>query len=306
MISAELFRNFLTIYREGSVSSAARSRHLTQSAVSQQLSSLEEMIGAPLFQRTVRGMIPTSRGKSLYDQVFESIDKLDQVSRVILKNTHPKTPDRSPAPIRIGTSPDYFEIFALPRLKAEDFACIATFGEPRELHALLQSGMLDAVITAAKPTVRALQYRILAEKHYVLIGPSSAKPKRPLRNLNDLAKWLKNQNWVGYSVELPNTRRFWQQVFGLRLEAQLRFVAPDLRTVVHAVEQGFGVSIVPNFIGDPAIAEKRVIEIWPIKDLIPSDRWILTFRDLDADRPAIANLVKALTLPANLGVRSEK
>jgi DNA-binding transcriptional LysR family regulator len=299
MISAELFRNFLTIYREGSVSSAARSRHLTQSAVSQQLSSLEEMMGAPLFQRTVRGMIPTSRGKSLYDQVFESIDKLDQVSRVILKNADPKTPDRSPAPLRIGTSPDYFDVFALPRLKTNDFACVVTFGEPRELHALLQSGMLDAVISVAKPAVRALQYRILAEKHYVLIGPPSAKPKKPLRNLNDLANWLKNQNWVGYSVELPNTRRFWQQVLGLRLEAQLRFVVPDLRTVVHAVEQGYGVSIVPDFIGNPAISQKRVFEIWPIKDLIPSDHWTLAFRDLDADRPGIAELIKALTLHGN-------
>lgn len=299
MISAELFRNFLTIYREGSVSSAARFRHLTQSAVSQQLSTLEEMIGAPLFQRTIRGMIPTSRGRSLYDQVFESIDKLDQVSRVILKNADPKTPDRSPAPIRIGTSPDYFDVFALPRLNANDFACIVTFGEPRELHTLLQCGMLDAVISVVKPTVRALQYRILGEKRYVLIGPPNTKPKKPLRNLNELANWLKHQHWVGYSVELPNTRRFWQQAFGLRLEAQLRFVVPDLRTVVHAVEQGFGVSIVPDFIGNPAIARKRVLEIWPIKDLIPSDHWTLAFRELDADRPGIAHLVKALTLPAS-------
>src|SRR5580704_9485337 len=108
MIQAELFRNFLTVYREGSVSSAARSRHLTQSAVSQQLSTLEEVIRAPLFQRTVRGMIPTSRGKSLYDQVFESIDKLDQVSRGILKPTDAKTLDRPQTPMRIGASPDYF------------------------------------------------------------------------------------------------------------------------------------------------------------------------------------------------------
>jgi DNA-binding transcriptional LysR family regulator len=295
MISAELFRNFLTVYREGSVSSAARSRHLTQSAVSQQLSSLEEVIGAPLFQRTVRGMIPTSRGKSLYDQVFESIDKLDQVSRVILKNADPKTLDRSPAPIRVGTSPDYFDVFALPRLKANDFACVVTFGEPRELHTLLQSGMLDAVISVAKPAVRALQYRILGEKRYVLIGPPRANPKKPFRNLNDLADWLKHQHWVGYSVELPNTRRFWQQAFGLRLEARLRFVVPDLRTVVHAVEQGFGVSIVPDFIGNPAIAQKRVVEIWPIEGLIPSDQWILAFREFDADRPGIAHLIKALT-----------
>src|ERR1700745_3346344 len=127
MIRAKLVRNFLTVYREGSVSSAARSRHLTQSAVSQQLSSLEEVIGAPLFQRTVRGMVPTSRGKSLDDQVFESIDKLDQVSRVILKNVDPKGPATSTAPIRIETSPDYFDVFALPRLKVNDFACIVMF-----------------------------------------------------------------------------------------------------------------------------------------------------------------------------------
>jgi len=177
MISAELFRNFLTIYREGSVSSAARVRHLTQSAISQQLSTLEETMGAPLFQRTVRGMIPTARGKSLYDQVFESIDRLEQVSRGILKHTDAKTLDRPQTPMRIGASPDYFDIFVLPRLKPCDFACQVTFGEPRELHALLQSGMLDAVITVTKPSVRALQYRILAENRYVLIGPPSLKPK---------------------------------------------------------------------------------------------------------------------------------
>ena len=294
MISAELFRNFLTIYREGSVSAAARVRHLTQSAVSQQLSTLEGTIGAHLFQRTVRGMIPTARGKSLYDQVFESIDRLEQVSREILKPGDAKTLDRPQTPMRIGASPDYFDVFVLPRLKASDFACQVTFGEPRELHAMLQSGMLDAVITETKPSVRALQYRILAEKRYLLIGPPSLKTTTTLRSVGRLGKWIKNQYWVGYSVELPNTRRFWQQVLGLRLEAQLRFVVPDLRTVVHAVEQGFGVSIVPDFIGLPAIAQKRVFEVWPIRDLIPADHWILAFRDLDADRPGIAYLSKAL------------
>ncbi len=96
------------------------------------------------------------------------------------------------------------------------------------------------------------------------------------------------------AVELPNSRRFWQPVLGLRLETQLRFVVPDLPTVVDAVEQGFGVSIVPDFIGAPAIAQERVFEIWPIKNLIPTDQWILAFRDLGADRSSIANLCKAL------------
>jgi hypothetical protein len=37
-----------------------------------------------------------------------------------------------------------------------------------------------------------------------------------------------------------------------------------------------------------------VFEIWPIKNLIPTDQWILAFRDLDADRSSIAYLSKAL------------
>ena len=296
MVSAELLRNFITIYREGSVSSAARIRHLTQSAVSQQLAALEELVGAPLFQRTAKGMTPTQRGKSLYDQVFESLDRLDQVSRGILKNGSPNSNDHVRTPVRLGTSPDYFDVFALPRLTSKEFSCVATFGEPRELLALLQSGMLDAVISIARPSVRALQYRILADKRYVLIGPPANRPKKPLRRTSDLTSWLKHQHWVGYSVELPNTRRFWQQVLGVRFETQLRMVVPDLRSVVHAVELGFGVSIVPDFIGIPAIAEKRVCELWPIQTLMPSDQWILSFRDLDVDRPAIAYLTSALAL----------
>jgi hypothetical protein len=38
-----------------------------------------------------------------------------------------------------------------------------------------------------------------------------------------------------------------------------------------------------------------VVEIWPIRDLIPPDHWTIAFRELDIDRPSIAQLVKALT-----------
>src|SRR5260370_11378291 len=90
------------------------------------------------------------------------------------------------------------------------------------------------------------------------------------------------------------SRHLTQSAVSQQLSTLEEMIGADLRTVVHAVEQGFGVSIVPDFIGVPAIAQKRVFEIWPIKNFIPTDQWILAFRDLDADRSSIAYLSKAL------------
>src|SRR5437016_4597507 len=97
MISLEWYRNFISIYRAGSVSAAARDRNISQPAVSQQLASLEEFLGAPLFDRTARGMIPTARGRTLYIELFEAMDRLERVTRS-LKPT--AVVDRA---IRMGT-----------------------------------------------------------------------------------------------------------------------------------------------------------------------------------------------------------
>src|SRR5690606_40980576 len=62
----EWYRSFVAIYRAGSVSAAAASRHLTQPALSQHLAALEAEVGEPLFHRRPRKMVPTERGIALY------------------------------------------------------------------------------------------------------------------------------------------------------------------------------------------------------------------------------------------------
>ena len=51
MADLNWYRNFLAVYRLGSVSGAAKARNLTQPAVSQQLGALEASVGEPLFVR---------------------------------------------------------------------------------------------------------------------------------------------------------------------------------------------------------------------------------------------------------------
>ena len=64
MADFEWYRSFVAIYRMGTVSAAAESRHMTQPALSQHLASLEAQVGEPLFVRQPCKMVPTQRGSS--------------------------------------------------------------------------------------------------------------------------------------------------------------------------------------------------------------------------------------------------
>lgn len=292
MSQLEWYRNFVAVYRAGSVSGAARVRHLTQPAVSQALASLESAVGVPLFLRTPKGMQPTARGTALYGEVFDALDRLERVSRGLRgrEATVPMTR------VRLGTSPEYFQAYALERLGGQDFELAVQFADDRELLSMLEAGALDVAVTGLKPVSRTLQHRVLAQKQFVLVGPPGLDAPLVGVDAAGLAAWLGAQAWVGYSQELPATRRFWQQHLHSRFTARQRLVVPDLRAVLRAVELGYGVSILPELLCREALAAGRVQELWPLRELIQGEQWLLCFREVDSDRAELKGIGDALDL----------
>lgn len=57
---------FTCLYEERSVTRAARRLNVVQPALSMQINRLEKRLGVDLFERTARGMIPTSAGEAMY------------------------------------------------------------------------------------------------------------------------------------------------------------------------------------------------------------------------------------------------
>jgi DNA-binding transcriptional LysR family regulator len=60
-----LFRAFLAVVREGSLSSAARALRTTQPTMGRQVAALEESLGVKLFTRSLDGLSPTDAGLRL-------------------------------------------------------------------------------------------------------------------------------------------------------------------------------------------------------------------------------------------------
>lgn len=61
----DLYRTFLSVVEEGSLSGAARALGVTQPTVSRQIDALEAFLGYDLFLRTQRGLLPTEAANDL-------------------------------------------------------------------------------------------------------------------------------------------------------------------------------------------------------------------------------------------------
>lgn len=72
------------VHRHGSFNSAARAMHISPSGLSHQVQKVEQALGAPLFERGGRKIVPTAGGQRLLQQidaVLAAAEHLQQVAR---------------------------------------------------------------------------------------------------------------------------------------------------------------------------------------------------------------------------------
>lgn len=67
------------VAKSGSLSLAARKLYITQSAISQSITSLEAELGVKIFRRSRIGTTPTDTGKKIIKKALETLEKLDEL-----------------------------------------------------------------------------------------------------------------------------------------------------------------------------------------------------------------------------------
>lgn len=97
--------------RSGSFSRAAQEMGVTQSAVSRQVSTLEEYLGTKLFLRESRGIELTQDGRDYAERIGPAMDNIATATDLLLAR------NRSTA-VRVAAYPTFAGKWLIPRLKA--------------------------------------------------------------------------------------------------------------------------------------------------------------------------------------------
>lgn len=156
-------RIFHAVASAGSFTHAGQMLSLSQSAVSRQISALEEEITTPLFQRHARGLTLTDEGELLYGAVSDVLARLAEVEEA-LKNVQ----EAPRGTLKITSSHGIGTYWLLPRL--EDFLkeCpeveVHLVMEDRELD--LAQREADLAIRMRAPVQADLIQRKLFQVHY--------------------------------------------------------------------------------------------------------------------------------------------
>jgi DNA-binding transcriptional LysR family regulator len=74
-----LLRSFLAVIDAGSLIGAARILGTYQPTLSRQITELESQLGASLFERTGRGLVPTAAGRAIVDAAREVAEAVDGI-----------------------------------------------------------------------------------------------------------------------------------------------------------------------------------------------------------------------------------
>jgi DNA-binding transcriptional LysR family regulator len=272
MVNLEWYRSFVEVYRVGTVSGAAQVLHLTQPAVSQHIAALESALGAALFARMPRQMVPTDEGKRLYTQAAAAIEKLESISSQ-------RHPTNTPQLVRFGTPQECFAERLLKHLpQAENLLYRVRIGLAPTLIDLLLEGQLDAAIATQKIPRSELEYQLIAEEHFWLVAsPAIAIPialETLKTDLAPLEQWIKTQPLVAYSEELPIIRRFWRVVFGRRLDIIPRLVLPDLCMIRQAIAAGFGFSVLPDYLCAQMVADHQLTLVLKPANAVTNQLWL--------------------------------
>ncbi|MGR2751910.1 LysR family transcriptional regulator [Agromyces arachidis] len=248
--SLDALATFVAVARAGSVTGGADELGLTQSTVSAQLQALERELGYRVFERTSRGVTPTSRGRALLARVGPT---MDAAVEAVVDATGPAASEHT---VFLGGPAEFLSTVVLPRLRewAEpDLDLRVRFGETPELLGALEASELDLVVSTVQPRIRGIEFAPLFDERFVLAVPPVLLDR--FREDPDAVPV------VAYGEQLPIIRRYWRSVFDRR-PTGLRVVAtvPDLRVLADLAAAGVGMTVLPTYLAEPYLDAGRLID----------------------------------------------
>jgi len=243
-------RVFHAVAEAGSFTHAGEQLNLSQSAVSRQISALEESLSVPLFHRHARGLILTEQGEMLYRTARDVFAKL-AMTEARLADTR-----ESPSgPLKVTTTVAFGTLWLTPRihgfLERYPDIQVSLVVDDGELDLAMREA--DVAIRMAPPRQPDLVQRHLMTLHWkVYASPSYLERFGTPQKVED----LDNHRLVvfGEDAKLPAGSINWLLDAGARPERPRRPVLTvnNVYGIFRACQSGLGIAALPDYLSSEA------------------------------------------------------
>ena len=250
-------RIFHAAAQAGSFTHAGEALSMSQSAVSRQVSALEQDLGVPLFHRHARGLILTEQGEELHRTAGDVLRKLESVQSRLTESAEKPT-----GTLRITTTVGFGSTWLTQRLH-EFVDLFPTI----HLQLILDDDELDLAMRQADVAIRfrqplqpdLIQRRLFTVHMNLYAAPGYLKRFGVPKTIEDLESHrivtfgapvpshLKDLNWLETAGRSPDSPR----------ESALRI--NNLFAIKNAIRNGTGIAVLPNYMVEPDAGFVRLL-----------------------------------------------
>ena len=288
----------LTILREvsqrGSFSAAADSLYLSQSAVSQQIATLEREVGMKLLDRTREGPKLTNAGRVLASHAEAAIARLEEAERELAAIAGLEGGELRLASFPSASATVLTEAVSVFHRRHPAVRLSVTDAEPEESLPRLRGGELDLALTFDYPLAPAVEERDLERTLLLTESMHVALPKgHPLAKLQvvPLAE-LADLEWLGGSCPSSCGEVIVRACRDAGFEPRIGFQSDDYHVMQGFIAAGLGVTLLP----DLALSTLRAdLVVRPTDPPAPKRNVWAAVRAEGARSPASGEMLSILT-----------
>jgi DNA-binding transcriptional LysR family regulator len=239
----ESLKVFCDLAETESFTKAAQINHVTQSAVSQQISSLERQFRSLLIERSKKKFRLTREGQVLYDyskqiiQTYEALlSKLQEIKDIVSGTIRVATIYS----IGLHDLPPYLKKFlkAFPTVNVH-----VEYRRSNQVYDDVLGNVVDLGLVAYPTRDPKLEVVPLRKDMMVLI----CHPNHPLARMKSVKlKDIAGQKFIGFEPDIPTRRAIDKVLKENNINVQHVMEFDNIETVKRAVEIDAGISIVPH------------------------------------------------------------
>ena len=243
-VNLNQLRVFQEVFKTKSMTVAAKNLHLTQSGVSQHIRSLEETLDVQLFDRINQRLIPTSKGKELYQNISQGLNGIEDALWRLKDDKQSLSGSVSLGmPIEFGNN----EIIPLLCKFSEQFPHIKyrlylDFAEV--FNQKLLQGEIDFAFVDQFKMDRRIQLQHVYSETLILCAAKNLLGRKKIENKK---KFYESLPYVEYQQGQPVLGLWFDHHLGNRnLQLQVKATVMDVQAVSQFITRGMGAGILPH------------------------------------------------------------
>ena len=189
-VNLELYKVFCEVVKYQNISKASEQMYISQSAVTQSIQKLENVLGGKLFYRSKNGVELTEEGKNLYEYIKDSIETMSNAENIFSNYVNLEK-----GKIRINGGNVLLYALVMPSLIdfMKDYPSIdisiTNYTSEQGLQKLA-NGEIDIVAMNLAHTIKSYSnieiIKLRHEPNYCFFASKTYLEKHPIKNLKDL------------------------------------------------------------------------------------------------------------------------